>query len=68
MPAPSRKLRRLWRRAPFSWRRNLPLALAFLAILVAFSIVMPLPSLQAFEGLGGEPTPYAAPADHDGRR
>lgn len=52
MPGPMRSLRRRWRRTSFSFRRNLPLALTLLAVLVAFSLVMPLPSLQAFEGLG----------------
>ncbi len=57
MPAPARPLKRLWRHVPFSFRRNLPLALTFLAVLVAFSLVMPLPSLQAFEGFGQESLP-----------
>lgn len=62
MPAPIRKLRRLWRHTPFSFRRNLPLALTLLAVLMAFSLLMPLPSLQAFDGFGQEPLPPAEPA------
>lgn len=57
MPGPFRSLRRQWRKTPFSFRRNLPLALTILAVLVAFSLVMPLPSLQAFEGLGQDAQP-----------
>ena len=57
MPGPFQTLKRRWRRTRFSWRRNLPLALGLLAVLMAFSLVMPLPSLQAFDGLG-QPTEY----------
>lgn len=57
MPGPFRTLKRRWRETTFHARRNLPLALSLLAVLMAFSLLMPLPALQAFDGLGQETVP-----------